>query len=496
MTERSVEPTSVALSGENSSIQLAKKDVDTDTISKCAETVRDASHHANSTPAPPSDLKPDDVLEEFRKLKDGTSSVDASKLQVLLKDYDSLREKVGKLKSLLGRSAKAQREAKVELEATQKRLDASLREIDRLNKRIDKLANRPTHMELLADFEANFDRALLQLAPTAAGSAGYHQEGGEGTASPAAAVPASSHDDTVINGLLLQELADFKQRIEKLESLNGALVNRSARLESEVLERNRERDELLTKLSHMELEKRMAVLEAEQATKAMHDTEVSLKEMQMEIDLVTKASVTANVRAAHGEQLIKAVKTDKQHVQKLEAKVQALQEWALASSEAKTLAQERIRLLEAQLQSQQLKGSGSAAPSGQQASTSERILFSKGASLVVGAGDVAVKVLSLSEEQCRTVRLSERVVLRWQFDLTQDDATIDFSIAQADCGAPSKRKNARYLVENRLITGGAAGETENAFALENACTLVWSNAKAWIRPKTVKYSIEAVVIAY
>jgi predicted nuclease with TOPRIM domain len=493
MAERSV------VESDISTIQLVAKEVNADTASKSAETARVASEYTTSlsTPAPPSDVKLDNVLEEFRKLKDGTSPVNVAKLQVLLKDYDSLREKVGKLKSLLGRSAKAQREAKVELDATQKRLDASLREIERLNKRIDKLANRPTHMELLADFEANFDRALLQLAPTVTGSAGYHQEGGEGTASPAAAAPAIAHDDTVISGLLLQELADYKQRIEKLESLNGALVNRSAQLESEVFERKHERDELLTKLSHMELEKRMAVLEAEQATKAMHDTEVSLKEMQMEIDLVTKASVTANVRAAHGEQLVKAVKTDKQHVQKLEAQVQALQEWALASSEAKTLAQERIRLLEAQLHSeQQEKGSGSTSSSGQPASASERILFSKGASMVVGAGDVAAKVLSLTEEQCRSVRLSERVVLRWQFDLTQDDATIDFSIAQADCGTLFKRKNARYLVENRLITGGAAGETENAFAVENACTLVWSNAKAWIRPKTVKYSVEAVVVPY
>lgn len=67
-------------------------------------------------------------------------------IQTVLKDHDGLKDKVNKLKSLLGRSAKAQREAKVDLDATQKRLEAALREIERLNKKIEKLSNRPTHM--------------------------------------------------------------------------------------------------------------------------------------------------------------------------------------------------------------------------------------------------------------------------------------------------------------------------------------------------------------
>ena len=71
---------------------------------------------------------------------------DKDPIRLILREYDSMKEKVSKLKSLLGRSAKAQREAKVDLEATQKRLDQALREIERLQKKIDKLANRPTHM--------------------------------------------------------------------------------------------------------------------------------------------------------------------------------------------------------------------------------------------------------------------------------------------------------------------------------------------------------------
>jgi hypothetical protein len=70
----------------------------------------------------------------------------AEAICLLLRDHDSIKDKIPKLKSLLGRSAKAQREAKVDLEVTQKRLDQALREVERLRKKIDKLANRPTHM--------------------------------------------------------------------------------------------------------------------------------------------------------------------------------------------------------------------------------------------------------------------------------------------------------------------------------------------------------------
>ena len=70
---------------------------------------------------------------------------DVASITSILKDHAALKEKVDKLKSLLGRSAKAQREAKVDLEATQKRLNQALREIDRLNQKLDKLQSRPTH---------------------------------------------------------------------------------------------------------------------------------------------------------------------------------------------------------------------------------------------------------------------------------------------------------------------------------------------------------------
>jgi len=478
---------------------------------------------ATATTAQPSSSSSSSSVEEARARIGGwidknSGAEIALDVRVLLKDYDSLKEKAGKLKSLLGRSAKAQREAKVEVEVTRKRLDAALREIDRLNTKVDKLANRPTHMELLADFETNFDRALL--------SVGHHQAGGEDTAPPPSSPPPAGmaaagggsggdfrqnrEDDDAVDNLLMQELNDSKRRVEKLESLNAALLQRSAQLENESKQHRRERDELASKASRLELEKRMAVMEAEHATKAMEEKAASLKEMQMEIDMVTRASMTANARAAQGEELMKSVKTDKQHVQQLESKVQALQEWALASSEAKNLAQERVRFLESQLRAVQQhqhqqgrRGSANTKTDGSSElgeSQEERVLFVQKASMVVGAGDVAARVFSLDEDAAKSVKLSERVVLRWQFDLLQEDATIQFSMLKGSCESPDKRRasdaGAPFIIKDRTVTGGAAGETENSFEVGNRCTLVWSNGSAWVRPKTVKYVVEAVAVPY
>jgi hypothetical protein len=423
-----------------------------------------------------------DEISRWLQAGNKLSHVDNETLHVLLKDHDNMKDKVGKLKGLLGRSAKAQREAKVDLDATQKRLDQTLRENDRLNKKIDKLANRPTHMELLADFETNFDRAMLAVG----------QSGGQESGASSAHVHVEQAAP-VVETLLLQELTESKQRIERLEGLNTALSHRSNQLEADAKERKRDRDGLKSKVSHLELEKRMAVMEAEHATRAMQEKAASLAEMQMEIDMVTRASVSANARAAHGEKIIKTVKTDRQHVLQLESQVEALQEWALASAEAKTLAQERVRLLENQLMYLKQETVASSIGGGD-VSSSERILFSKSASLVVGAGDVGTKVITLDAEHLQALKRSERVVLRWQFELKSDDYGIVFSVLKGVCDTPAKQKIADYLIQNRKVTGGAAGETENAFAIQNAATVLWSNVKSWVRPKTVKYRLEAVVM--
>lgn len=107
---------------------------------------------AAPTPAAPTPKKSNSI-EEIQKdlsklVNSGVVSMDdAASILEVLKDYAGLKEKVDKLKSLLGRSAKAQRESKVDLDATQKRLSQALREIERLNQKLDKLQSRPTHSE-------------------------------------------------------------------------------------------------------------------------------------------------------------------------------------------------------------------------------------------------------------------------------------------------------------------------------------------------------------
>ena len=107
-----------------------------------------------STPSPSESQPPrkivyssQDARNELTKLHHfgKISAQDTPAIKAIIQDHFNLKEKVDKLKSLLGRSAKAQRETKVDLEATQKRLSQALREIERLNQKLDKLQSRPTH---------------------------------------------------------------------------------------------------------------------------------------------------------------------------------------------------------------------------------------------------------------------------------------------------------------------------------------------------------------
>lgn len=426
------------------------------------------------------ELSPDGAIECLHKwIKEGKiPQSEVGVMKTIVKDHDSQKDKIVKLKSLLGRSAKAQREAKVDLDATQKKLDNALREIERLNKKIDKLANRPTHMELLADFETNFDRALL--------SVGSQQVGGEETAPSTLTVPVEK--ESAVDHLLMQELNEVRARVEKLESLNAALMHRASQLEGEVNERRHENDDLSNKVSRLELEKRMAVMEAEHATRSMQEKAASLAEMQMEIDMVTRASHSANKKAAQGEEIMKTVKSDKKRVHELESQVQALQEWALASSEAKTLAQERVKLLETQLRALQNGNSGQAGE--------EQTLSSYQGSLVVGAGDIGTHVVELENSVLEEAKTAERVVLRWHFDLNSEDLTVDFSLLKGKCPDRTMQKNAEPIIDKRSVRGGAEGEQEYAFAVDDACTMVFSNVKSWIRPRTVRYTVSLLMLTH
>lgn len=411
---------------------------------------------AKSSPAPPPRPPPtpnesskafslEEANEEIAHLLTSgkVSQKEVSALQGMMRDHAALKEKVNKLKSLLGRSAKAQREAKMELEGTAKKLDVALKDVERLSNKVEHLANRPTHMDLLADFETNFDRALLSVGTNA------QQSGGETTAPATSAVVQQQTQEQVVDGMLLQELAESQARIERLEGLNSALLHRSSQLEQEGKTLHQQRDTSMQKVDRMSLELRMAQMEAEQATRAMQDKMQSLQEMQLEIDLVTKASMDANVRAVKGEEAAKSVQTDREQVKQLQAQVQALQEWALASAESKRLCQERVKILETKLRSHEMKdaafGSG---PAG------ERSLFIKSSSLVIGAGDTGFCVVALGEH-AQGLTHGERVVLRWKFDITPAELSVDFNLMKGKCDDVQKRFRADYLIKNRCVCSSA-----------------------------------------
>lgn len=116
--------------------------------------------------------------------------------------------------------------------------------------------------------------------------------------------------------------------------------------------------------------------------------------------------------------------------------------------------------------------------------------------MVIGAGDIGVKVFEY--DSTRITSHNVRVVCRWKFDLTAEDLTIHFSAFQGKCAEKSQRKsaveNGRCLIRDRLVKSGAAGDLERAFFCENSCTLLWSNVKSWVRPRTVRYTVQAIQI--
>lgn len=331
----------------------------------------------------------------------------------------------------------------------------------------------PCEVDLLMDFETNFDKALLSVGQT--------QTGGQDTAATSTVVPPLEQESTV-DSMLMQELGEAKARIEKLESLNSAMMSRSTQVETTIKTLQKERDDGWDQISRLKMELKMAQMEAEHATRAMQDKAASLEEMQMEIDMVTKANAKANVRAAKGEAAASSLKTDREHIHQLEAQVQALQEWALASAESKRLMKERVKLLETKLKQTQGRPI--------EADSSEKLLFSKKGSLVVGAGDKGVFVVELGEHASSVD--ARFVLLRWKFDFSPAELDIDFNILKGKCETAASQTKTEYLIKDRTIKGGAGGETEGCFSLDNACTLLWSNARSWIRPRTVKYSIDVV----
>ena len=435
-------------------------------------------------------------------------------------------------------------------------------EADRLEKRVEVLANRPTHMDLLADFETNFDRALLSIGDKNNKS---QQSGGENAAESSSAavsladtvndgiLPPSLYDDQLAvttsrthgrqsnDSLLLTELAESKSRIAHLESLNTSFQARYNALEHARRTLLNEQQNSKNTLTNLQLELRMSKMETEHALRGLREKEAIVTEMQLEINLVTQSAVEANKRAAEGMEVMKGAKRDGEYVDGLEAKVVALQEWALASTESKRLTMERCRGLEGRVQelqgavkkltSMQRRYSGGEDGGGNDAffdvelaggddphssgiprslsssglrsldsgaagthDTPERTLWTKSSSLVVGAGLAGHALFHLSPGT--HIEPYETVVLRWKFDLTPGDLDILFSVLKGVCEDKKTQRGADACFRRRHVKGGGGGDVSGAFAKQNACTLVWSNEMSWVRPRTIKWTVDAVAIEW
>jgi len=440
-------------------------------------------------------------------------------VQNLIRQNLQSKEKIAKLKNLLQRSAKAQKDSKAEVAGWKSKWEESQAEIKSLHSRIDTLANRPTHyLDLLTDFDSNFDRALLAMEER-------HQDTGEASVEP----PKQEEEDMpqlpppTENPLLVSQLHDMAKEREKLESLNSALVHRASKLEKQQEELREQLLAIETKCSQLQLELSDRKSQNTHLQMQLKDKTAALLEMQLEIDLVTKASVHANVRAneaaAHYYSHHSAPSVNPHVVAELEAKVTALTEWAMASAASKQLAvervaelEERLRELHTQLQSvkrrnfdlgqgvadeEPIEGDTDAASDSPDDKPKERRLWKQGSSMVIGAGLTGSHIAQLDDDvvaQMATVSQDELVVLRWKFDLTPSDQDIYFSLFRGHCHNQPEWQNADALIRNKRVIGGGGGDVENAFTTHNACTLVWSNTHSWIRPRTVKFTIEAVVL--
>lgn len=464
------------------------------------------------------------------------SQSEVSQLQQILHENMTLKEKINKLKSLLARSAKVQSDFKSELSISKTKLEQAHQAIERLNERIEQLSSRPTHMDILADFESNWDRALLSMNTSENEGSGVnsylydsseqqYQTGGEDPSSTdnTNQNAKSSQDNEQQKLLLQQDLNAAQAKIQQLESLNSSLLDRSAKLEQQKEDMEKEVSSLNSKNTNLHLELRMSKLENDKTSRKLRDKTTALQEMQMEIDLVTRASMDANARASESMQVAKSVQSDQRHVGELEAKVEALQEWALASAEAKRLSTERTIELEEKLlyymekslelgvegkqqdpKDPNTSSSASAASSENKivstnvsTATEGRKLWSRSASQVVGAGAIGTYVVELGTNI--SLNQNESVILKWKFDVVPSDLDIDFTIVKGIINDGNKKKKYRddadeFLIPQRLVKGGAGGEVSGAFAVQNACTLFWSNKRSWVRPRALKYNVEAFAI--
>jgi len=425
------------------------------------------------------EMNPDNLILNLL-MNDKITEVECNLLRNMCEENVGLKERISKLKNLLSRSANAQKETTQNLSKSKIQAKESEYMIQALKKKIEQLHNRPTHMDLLADFETNFDRAVLSLG----GTSYDQQSGGENPSSTVQTTNVSSSQENMEEDSNVDIINNLKSRIEQLESMNSNFVTLKQNLQVDNLKLQQERDSAKSQLSNLELELRIAKMDTNKALFKIKENSISFAEMQMEINLVTKASAEVIAKSKETLEQANDVRVSKRHVEELQAKVDALQEWALASAEAKRITCEHAKQLEAKLEELQ--------PQEQSPKlNAQRKLWTESISKVIGAGMTMQHTLELKEIP---IEEKEVVVVRWKFDVIPTDMDIDFWIVKGKFKEGKKLEPRDYLIEPRTVFGGAGGELMGAFSIQSACTLQWSNKKSWVRPRAIKFTMDAFAI--
>ena len=196
-------------------------------------------------------------------------------------------------------------------------------------------------------------------------------------------------------------------------------------------------------------------------------------------DLVTKASIEANARAIELSEKSQDVRTTKEYVLKIEKKMSAMEEWALASAEAKRIAMNRCIELEEKITQMTLPS-----VSTDLASSNQFVLWEKSSSLVVGAGNEATYSFQVGKTFPKEQSM-DNLVLKFQVDVRPVDSDIVLSIFKGP-------HTGTCIISKRKIHGGGMGEAEGCLDDNGMCTLFFSNKQSWIRPRTVKFQLQVV----
>lgn len=343
-------------------------------------------------------------------------------------ESDGLKARISKLKNLLARSVTAHKTLSSELNLTKTKLDEAKLTISRLTMRCDHLTNRPTHLDMLADFEARFDAAILSIERTT------EQSGGEDSVNLSDVLRSNSTIASDEHEKVAFELNEARVRIE-------TLLQRAAKLEQSNENLLDERESSDAKIVKLESELRLRREAEERMRRDLQQNSYELMEMQLEIDLVTKASLDANQKMTQSMEITKAAMIEKEHIEQLESQVNAFKEWALASAESKRLAVQRSMELEKKIAL--LTNEKMAV---QKNDTNERFLWKKSSSMVVGAGLQGTYVAELGDVE---LHADEIVVFRWKIDVTPVDSDIVFSLFSGRCEDKKLQTKAMVLMDKR-----------------------------------------------